>query len=130
MKDLNFFEKVFAVVKEIPRGRVTTYARIAKALGWKDARIVGWALHYNKKKDVPCHRVVSKEGKLALNFAFGGWKVQRRRLLQEGVFFKDDKTVDLEKHLWEPEKKGFTYLSKEGFKELDLDIGLRSVPDL
>ena len=66
------------------------------------ARYVGFALHANKDPKIPCHRVVNKEGSVALNYSMGDWKEQKRKLLTEGVDFKDDMHVDLEKYLWNP----------------------------
>ena len=96
----NFFEKVYGVTKKIPVGKVVTYGQIAEILGTRDARKVGFALHANKDSNTPCHRVVNKEGKLASNFAFDGAREQKRRLEEEGVEFKDEMHVDLEKFLW------------------------------
>jgi len=99
---MNFFDEVYKVVKLIPKGKVTTYGEIARALGTKDARKVGWALHANPDPKTPCHRVVNKDGKLAANFAFDGEVEQRRRLESEGIVFEGNK-VDLEKkHIWIP----------------------------
>lgn len=112
------FERIYALVRQIPEGKVTTYGEIARALGLRDVRrvgptfakasagkwavdprVVGWALHANPYEgDVPCHRVVSKDGRIAPNFAFDGPDEQRRRLLDEGVEFRDELHVDLEKH--------------------------------
>lgn len=94
-----FFEKVYKIVRKIPKGKVTTYGEIARALSTKDARKVGFALHANSDPKTPCHRVVNKDGRLAPNFAFAGEKEQKRRLMQEGVGFIKGK-VDLKKHLW------------------------------
>lgn len=100
------FEKVYEIVKKIPRGKVATYGEVAKrvnsywlSVGGKeiDARTVGWALHANRDPQVPCHRVVDRNGRLAPGFAFDGPKEQRRRLEAEGVKFVDDEHVDLEK---------------------------------
>ena len=106
----SFFEQVRQLVKKIPAGKVATYGQIAdwlgtrpafaKATAGKDARTVGWALHANKNPDVPCHRVVNKEGRVALNYAFEGQEEQKRRLVEEGVEFVDRTHVNLEKHLW------------------------------
>ncbi len=93
------FEEVYKYVKTIPSGKVMTYGQVAKALGIKDTRKIGWALHANKSSDVPCHRVVNKEGRLAKNFAFDGEVEQKRRLELEGVTFIDDTYVDLKKNL-------------------------------
>ena len=92
------WEKVYSFVKTIPVGKVATYGQVAKALGIKDTRKIGWALHANKSSDVPCHRVVNKEGKLAKNFAFNGMEEQQRRLEAEGIEFFKDGYVDLDKY--------------------------------
>ena len=96
----NFFDRIYKIVRDIPEGKVMTYGQIAKILGTRDARKVGFALHANSDPKTPCHRVVNKEGRLAPNFAFDGWKEQRRRLLVENVPFIDNNHVDLEKSLW------------------------------
>ncbi len=95
---MNFFEQVYEVVKKIPKGKVMTYGQVAKAIQTRDARRVGQALHANKDKNVPCHRVVFSDGKLAAGYAFGGEGEQRRRLADEGVIFCGDR-VDLDKCL-------------------------------
>jgi methylated-DNA-protein-cysteine methyltransferase-like protein len=92
-----FFAEVYQIVKKVPPGKVITYGQIAKALGTRDARRVGQALHANSDPQVPCHRVVSKEGRLAPGYAFGGANKQREKLTQEGVIFKDQMHVDLKK---------------------------------
>jgi len=93
------FIKVYKIVRSVPKGKVTTYGEIARMLGTKDARKVGFALHANTDSKTPCHRVVDKNGRLAPNFAFDGEKEQKRRLTAEGISFIADR-VDLEKHLW------------------------------
>lgn len=66
----------------------------------KDVRKVGWALHANPdSENCPCHRVVNKDGRLAPGYAFGGPGEQKKMLLEEGVPFKDELHVDLEKAL-------------------------------
>ncbi len=101
IKQNNFREKVFDVVKKIPKGKVFTYGQVALLLGKpRGAREVGWALHSNKSSEVPCHRVVDRNGRLAPSFAFEGWKEQRRRLEQEGVKFNDEMHVDLAVCFW------------------------------
>ncbi|MFC1600545.1 MGMT family protein [Patescibacteria group bacterium] len=106
----NFFNQVYEVIKKIPKGKVATYGQIATLLTEKQKnlktkkrvtpKIVGFALHANKNLDVPCHRVVNKDGRLAENFAFDGWREQRNRLLAEGVEFINEKHVDLDEYLW------------------------------
>jgi methylated-DNA-protein-cysteine methyltransferase-like protein len=100
MEDGKFFNDVYRIVKKISSGKVATYGQIARILGTRDARRIGHALHANKDSKTPCHRVVNKDGKLAPGFAFGGPGEQKRCLLSEGVGFKDEMHVDLEKHIW------------------------------
>ena len=98
LKKHNVFNKVYIIVKQIPLGKVTTYGDIGRRLKISP-RTVGWALHANKDKKVPCHRVVNRNGRLADNFAFDGWKEQKRRLEVEGINFIDETHVDLGKHV-------------------------------
>lgn len=97
-----FFEQVYSWVKRIPKGKVTSYGQVAKMVGSRDARRVGHALHANRDKEVPCHRVVFANGELAPGYAFGGMKVQKSKLVAEGVKFKGKK-VDWEESRWEIE---------------------------
>ena len=86
-------EELFALVKKIPAGKVTTYGALARALGSpRGARQVGRLLHTNRSPVVvPCHRVVFRDGSLSPAFAFGGNNVQREWLEKEGVPFSGDK---------------------------------------
>ena len=81
------FEKIYAVVRSIPKGRVATYGMVALLAGnprW--ARVVGYALHVNPEPGIiPCHRVVTRNGEVASGFAFGGPDVQRHLLEAEGI---------------------------------------------
>ncbi|HAN10478.1 MAG TPA: cysteine methyltransferase [Clostridiales bacterium] len=94
---MNFFERVYEIVKNIPEGKVATYGDIAKMLGNQRAsRAVGWALHNNPYQGiVPCHRVVNNKGELSKSFVFGGANIQKRLLQEEGVYFDDNDKVDL-----------------------------------
>lgn len=101
MKNTNFQDEVYRIVKLIPKGKVTTYGEIAFKLGkprW--SRQVGWALHQNRDVNTPCHRVVDRNGRLAPNFAFDGAVEQRIRLEREKVTLKDNMHVDLSKSTW------------------------------
>ena len=99
----DFFERVWAVVAEIPSGKVTTYGHIAEHLGAKSAaRTVGWALNGAAGKGLPAHRVVNRYGALTGKCHFEGPRVMEERLRSEGVTFTDEGCVDLEKHLWMP----------------------------
>ena len=93
------FIKIRNQVAKIPKGKVSTYGDVARAVGLCDVRKVGWALHQNKdSSDCPCHRVVNKEGRVSPGYVFGGGKEQKKKLLLEGVTFKDETHVDLQKH--------------------------------
>ncbi|MBR2208201.1 MAG: MGMT family protein [Synergistaceae bacterium] len=98
---LNFEEKIFEAVKQIPRGRVATYGQIAELLGDKKlARAVGNVLHKNKNQfDVPCYRVVNAKGELSSAYAFGGASEQEKLLRSDGVEVANGK-VDLIKYAW------------------------------
>lgn len=100
---MTFFDQVYALVRQIPAGSVTTYGDLARALGTRDARRVGHALHANPDGALtPCHRVVAKDGRLAPHYAFGGSLEQYAKLVGEGVTFRDRDHVDLTRHLWNP----------------------------
>lgn len=95
----NFAEQVYQIVKQIPKGKVSTYGQIAARLGKpKAARAVGNVLHVNPYKSVSCHRVVNREGRVAKNFGGGGWQKQKQRLLDEGVTFIDKLHIDFKQH--------------------------------
>ena len=93
------FERIYDVVRSIPKGKVATYGTVALLAGnprW--ARVVGYALHVNPEPFViPCHRVVNRDGFVANSFAFGGGSVQRKLLEEEGIVFETDGRIDLKK---------------------------------
>ena len=106
-----FGEDVLNIVRQIPRGRVTTYGHIAALAGWPShARMVGRTLRYScvpsvasdqrssapAAEKLPCHRVVNIAGRTA-----PGWSRQRTLLEEEGVTFKANGHVDMERYLWE-----------------------------
>ena len=91
--DNNLATRIYEAVTIIPKGSVATYSQIAKIAG-TSPRVVGNFLHRNKDpKNIPCHRVVNVKGELAKNYAFGGLREQKRKLLREGVKFMGDKAV-------------------------------------
>lgn len=102
---MNSFEKIYGVVKRIPKGKVATYGQIALFAGnlhW--SRVVGYALHVNPDPDgIPCFRVVNRFGKVSEAFAFGGENRQIELLRNDGVEVSDDGYVDLSKFLWNGE---------------------------
>ena len=96
-----FYERVYEAVCRIPCGRVATYGQIAMLAGSPRAsRVVGGALHHNPRPgEIPCHRVVNREGRLAPEFAFGGVDAQAELLRMEGVEVNDHH-VDLARYQW------------------------------
>ncbi|MBD0284497.1 MAG: MGMT family protein [Flavisolibacter sp.] len=106
--DKDFFEAVFAIVRQVPKGRVTSYGAIAAALGTKSAaRMVGWAMNASHKVQppVPAHRVVNREGLLTGKIHFAYPEQMQELLEAEGVAVKDDQVVDFEKRFWDPVKE-------------------------
>lgn len=101
-KELNTFERIYEVVKLIPVGTVATYGQVAQLAGNKNwARVVGYVLHVNPDpENIPCYRVVTKEGKVSEAFAFGGGNEQIRLLQMEGIEVIDGK-VNMRKYQWD-----------------------------
>jgi methylated-DNA-protein-cysteine methyltransferase related protein len=95
-------DAVYQLVSQVPKGKVTTYGAIAKALGLKTPRQVGWILHQNPSmENAPCHRVVFSNGSVSGNYAFGGADAQQKWLESEGVLFKNGHVV-MKECYWEP----------------------------
>jgi len=99
----SFYERVWQVVAEIPRGSVTTYGDIAEYVGTRAAaRIVGWAMNAAVGSGLPCHRVVNRNGELTGARFFETPTVMEERLRAEDVRFLDDGSVDMDRHRWTP----------------------------
>ncbi|MEO7264103.1 MAG: MGMT family protein [Ferruginibacter sp.] len=104
-KSYSFFEDVYAVVRQIPKGRVTSYGAIAAFLGTKlSARMVGWALNgaHHVKPKVPAQRVVNRNGMLSGKAHFGEPDAMEKLLNKDGVQVKNDAIVNFEKIFWDP----------------------------
>ena len=101
----NFFEKVYAIARQIPYGKVTSYGAIALALGTsRSARMVGWAMNAcHQLEDVPAHRVVNKKGLLTGKHHFDGTNLMQQLLESEGIRVVDNQIMDFDTHFWEPE---------------------------
>ncbi|ASO04335.1 MGMT family protein [Arenibacter algicola] len=100
----NFFEKVYAVARQIPFGRVTSYGAIAKYLGTaRSARMVGWAMNGSHKiEDIPAHRVVNRKGLLTGKHHFEGTNLMQQLLENEGIKVVDNQIEDFENLFWDP----------------------------
>jgi methylated-DNA-protein-cysteine methyltransferase-like protein len=99
-------EKVFAAVRRIPRGRVSTYGAIAKVAGLpRQARLVGYALHrLGGSTSVPWHRVINASGRISLSDANGAATTQRLRLIAEGVAVGAGGRISLASYGWPARK--------------------------
>ena len=98
------YERIWSVVRRIPRGRVATYGQIARIAGLPpQARMVGYALHAlpdDIASSVPWQRVINAQGRISLRAFAGSEAVQRKRLEREGVKFDAKARVDLERFGW------------------------------
>jgi methylated-DNA-protein-cysteine methyltransferase related protein len=109
-REENFFELVFDVARQIPKGRVTSYGAIAACLGAKSsARMVGWAMNGagRVRPKVPAHRVVNRLGILSGKHHFSPPGMMEKLLKKEGIKVKNDQVVDFKKLFWDPAELGF-----------------------
>ena len=100
-----FNERVYALVRQIPHGRVLSYSKVAQLLGVpRGARAVGWALHQLGNnphiQDVPWQRVINAQGYVSIKSIENGAMVQRARLEAEGVIFDESGRVDMKRFGW------------------------------
>jgi methylated-DNA-protein-cysteine methyltransferase-like protein len=104
-KDESFFELVYEIARQIPKGRVTSYGAIAACLGTKSsARMVGWAMNGagKVKPEVPAHRVVNRIGMLSGKHHFSPPGSMERLLKKEGIKVKNDQVQHFKKVFWDP----------------------------
>lgn len=104
-KSGSFFENVYAVVRMIPPGRVTSYGAIAEYLGSRgSARMVGWAMNasHTSVQDIPAHRVVNRDGLLTGKHHFGTPAIMQQLLENEGINISGDQVACFEKVFWNP----------------------------
>jgi methylated-DNA-protein-cysteine methyltransferase-like protein len=100
----NFFEDVWDVVRQVPKGRVTSYGAIANYLGTRmSARMVGWAMNAaHTMADVPAQRVVNRNGMLSGKAHFGSPDRMQELLEADGVKVKEDTVADFKSLFWDP----------------------------
>ena len=104
-KEESFFELVYEVARQIPKGRVTSYGAIAACLGTKSsARMVGWAMNGAGRvfPKVPAHRVVNRNGMLSGKHHFSPQGQMEKLLKKEGIKVKNDTVVDFKTLFWDP----------------------------
>lgn len=107
-KEYSFFENVFEVVMQIPKGRVTSYGAIANYLGTKmSARMVGWAMNasHSSGLNVPAQRVVNKNGMLTGKHHFATPTQMESLLKKDGVKVEKDCVVNFKNIFWDPSKE-------------------------
>jgi len=109
---MNFYQKVYAITKKIPQGRVATYGQIAAMISSpKAARMVGWALHLSDNKPelkLPWQRVINSKGLISTTCLEHPKEQQASLLRKEGVeveFIDGNYFIDLKKYLWKPKIK-------------------------
>ena len=105
--DASFFEQVYDVVRQIPRGKVTSYGAIAAFLGAKSsARMVGWAMNasFVVVPKVPAHRVVNRNGMLSGKAHFATLTLMEELLAKEKIKVENSTIIDFEKKFWNPAK--------------------------
>ncbi len=105
VKEYTFFADVYDVVRQVPKGKVTSYGAIANYLGTKlSARMVGWAMNaaHTASPKVPAQRVVNRNGILTGKHHFETADQMEALLKKDGVVVKDDAVVDFKKIFWDP----------------------------
>lgn len=107
-KEYSFFTDVFEVVRQIPKGKVTSYGAIAAYLGTRlSARMVGWAMNAagGAKPKVPAQRVLNRNGMLTGKHHFATPTTMEELLKKDGVEVKNDTVVDFKNRFWDPSKE-------------------------
>lgn len=110
MSDL--YERIYAIVRQIPKGRVCSYGAIAEYIGSKGgARMVGWAMNkaHGQIPYVPAHRVVNRNGLLTGKHHFPSEKMMQELLENEGIIIINDQVQNFKSHFWSPEEKDHQY---------------------
>jgi methylated-DNA-protein-cysteine methyltransferase related protein len=106
MKDDNtWIEKIYALVRKIPKGKITNYGALADATGARiTARMVGWAMNaaHNVKPKVPAHRVVNRNGLLTGRHHFDTPTLMQELLEAEGITIEDNAILNFKNHFWQP----------------------------
>jgi methylated-DNA-protein-cysteine methyltransferase related protein len=95
------YEAIYAVVRQVPSGRVTTYGTVAKLVAGATARMVGYAMAATPKgSNIPWQRVINSQGKISPHGFGYGSSIQRKLLEEEGIVFDLTGKIDLDKFGW------------------------------
>ncbi len=101
LKEAPIYERIYAVVRQIPAGKVSTYGQISAIVGGCTARMVGYAMAALPfDTDVPWQRVINRQGKISPRGTGAGSALQRQLLEAEGVSFDRKNRVDFEEVGW------------------------------
>jgi len=106
IRNIDWIEKIYDIVRKIPKGKVTSYGAIADAIGARTtARMVGWAMNasHNATPKVPAHRVVNRNGLLTGRHHFATPTLMQELLEVEKIEIKDNQIINFEKHFWKPQ---------------------------
>lgn len=104
----SFYDQVYAVVRLVPKGRVTSYGAIANYLGTaRSSRMVGWAMNgsHDVRPKVPAHRVVNRNGLLTGKHHFASPGMMQELLEEEGIRVVNDQVIDFKRLFWDPTKE-------------------------
>jgi len=121
MKEESFFQRVYAVARKVPKGRVTSYGAIADYLGTgMSARMVGWAMNNggNTSPPVPAHRVVNRNGLLTGKHHFSTPTLMQELLEAEGIKINEDRVTDFKIIFWDPNRELRHTVRKNPVKKL------------
>ncbi len=104
VNDRKYRQRVYAIVSEIPVGRVMTYGQIAEMLGeGYTPRTVGFVMHASDTKEIPWQRVINSQGACSTGRMTVPINLQQKMLEDEGVKFNEKGRCDLNLHRWSPE---------------------------
>lgn len=105
IRNIDWIEKIYEIVRKIPKGKVTSYGAIADAISARTtARMVGWAMNasHTAKPKVPAHRVVNRNGLLTGRHHFASPTLMQELLEAEKIDINDNQIINFEKHFWKP----------------------------
>jgi methylated-DNA-protein-cysteine methyltransferase-like protein len=104
MSETNLYQRIYAIIRQIPPGRVATYGQVARIVGNVSAQMVGFALAalrtHEVEEPVPWQRVINAQGRISPHGAGYGSLIQRELLEAEGVHFDETGQVDFDVYGW------------------------------
>ncbi|MEL7644293.1 MAG: MGMT family protein [bacterium] len=101
---LPLYQRIYAIVRQIPAGKVATYGQIARIVGGCTPRMVGYAMSATPTgSDIPWQRVINAQGKVSPHGDGFGTEMQRALLMEEGIAFDSQERVDFDRFGWLPD---------------------------